>query len=83
MTFYESHIIKFSYIFKTQLCEDNTISFSTMQKLDKKCEYTINNGFYKFGNSFLIVMNMYFSFSIYLFYIFEFIFYVIIHVQIY
>jgi hypothetical protein len=54
-----------------------------MQKLDKKCEYTISNGLYKFGNSFLMVMNMYFSFSIYLFYIFEFFFNVMIDVQIY
>jgi hypothetical protein len=54
-----------------------------MQKLDKKCEYTISNGLDKFGNSFLIIMNMYFSFPIYLFYIFEILFYVMIDVQIY
>jgi len=92
MIFYECHIINFgcdvlkknwNFILRTQLCEANTISFSTMQKVDKKCAYTISNGLYKFGNNFIMVMNMYFSFSIYLFYIFENLFYVMIDVQIY
>jgi hypothetical protein len=72
-----------NFILRTQLCEATTISFSTMQKVDKKCAYTISNGLYKFGNSFSMVMNMYFSFSIYLFYIFEILFFVTIGVQIY
>jgi hypothetical protein len=54
-----------------------------MQKLDKKCGYTINDGFYKFGSSVLMVMNTYYSFSIYLVYVFEFFFDVMIDVKIY
>jgi len=36
----------------TQLCKGKKISFPTIQKSIKTCEYIINNGFYKLDNNF-------------------------------